>query len=127
MWTQRRSASFQRESAAKGFIRGNSRHNIFFPLAEVLQKIPTGVILKSRKNARKVIIPKMTRNRLAQHLAKICGHCKIATFIKQVCAESRPLPIYSAALYRTAEHEHDVGVAVVSAPVAVFSGRASEL
>src|SRR5215471_21471592 len=63
----------------------------------------------------------------AQYLAEVCSYSQIAAFVEMLSREPRPAAIDSATLDRAAEHEHDVGVAVVGAAIAVLARGAPEL
>ena len=69
----------------------------------------------------------MARNGLAQHAPEIGGEREVASFVELRWVEARPASVDPAAAHRSAEHEHDVGMPVVGAAIAVLAGGASEL
>src|SRR5579864_4385079 len=63
----------------------------------------------------------------AKDSAEVSCNLQVAALIEVAVIQARPLAVNSAALDLTAEHEHHVGVSVVSAASAVLAGGASKL
>src|SRR5205085_11107166 len=77
------------------------------------------------EDAIQVVITHMVIDGFAQHAAKVGSDSQVAAFPETVVVETRPLAIDLATFYRAAEDEHDVGVSVVGAAVAVFARGAA--
>src|SRR5580698_11253647 len=69
----------------------------------------------------------MTRDSFANDLAEVCGEGQVAAFVELRLIEAGPASVDFPAFDRATEHEHDVGVTVVGAAIAVFAGGAAEL
>src|SRR5258708_35895052 len=82
--------------------------------------------LEVREHLLQVAIAEVAIHSLADHLAKIGGQGEIAAFVEMLGRQAGPLAIHAAAAHRAAEHEHDVGMAVVGATIAILSRVAPE-
>src|SRR5579864_2846336 len=85
-----------------------------------------GLVVKPWENAFQVGVAEVGGNGLAQHTAKIRGHCQVTSFVELRLFEPGPAAVYAASTDRAAHHKHDVGVAVVGAAVAVLARGSAE-
>ena len=69
----------------------------------------------------------MPHRHFGKHIPKIRGQRQVAAFIKLILTEAGPTPVDPSALYGTAEREHDGGVTVIRAAIAVLPRRAAKL
>ena len=68
----------------------------------------------------------LLRNQLGKYSTKIGHHLKIAPFLELLVGEAGSLSVNVATANSSAQHEHEVGMPVVGAPVAVFFSSAAE-
>jgi len=66
------------------------------------------------------------RHSFAEYLTEIRGKRQIAAFVELRLIEARPASVYFSALHRSSKNEHDIGMAVVGAAVAVLARGAAE-
>src|SRR5579859_1482115 len=79
-------------------------------------------ILEAGEDYVEVVVAHMTIDAFAQHAAEICCQSQVAVLVELFVFEARPMSVDLATFNRAAEHEHDVGVSVVGAAVAVLAG-----
>src|SRR5450755_67797 len=84
-------------------------------------------IIEAGKDAGQIRVAEVARNGLAQYAPEIGGEREIASFVELRGVEAGPAPVNPAATHRSAKDEHDIGMPMVGAAIAVFTGRASEL
>ena len=69
----------------------------------------------------------MAGDGFSNYLTEVRGKSEVAAFIELRLVESRPAAVHLAALHRAAENEHDIGMAVIGAAIAILARRAPEL
>src|SRR5580700_1544820 len=82
---------------------------------------------KAGKNRVHVRGVEMPHRHFGKHIAKIRGQRQVAAFVKPILTEAGPTPIDLSAPYGTAEREHDGGVTMIRAAIAVLPRRAAKL
>src|ERR1700722_3396124 len=87
----------------------------------------SGLVFISRKDFCQILVAQVPRDGFADYLAKVGGEREVAAFVELRLIEPRPASVDFSAFHRTAENEHDVGVAVVGAAVSVFAHGAAKL
>ena len=69
----------------------------------------------------------MAREHFAAHGAKVGGEGEIAAFVKRFRREPGPAAVDFAAAHAPAHGEHDVGMTMIGAAIAVLARGAAEL
>jgi len=68
----------------------------------------------------------VSRHGFADDLAKIRGESQVSAFVELRRIEAGPASVDFAALHRAAQNKHHVGMAVISAAIAVLACRAAD-
>src|ERR1019366_4512164 len=84
-------------------------------------------VIEAGKHAGQIGVAEVARNGLTQHTPEIGCERKVPTFVELRRVEAGPAAVNPAPAHRSANDEHDIGMPVVGAAIAVFAGRASEL
>jgi len=72
-------------------------------------------------------LTEVTTDQFAEHIAKVGRYGEIALLEKLFGLQAWPAAVNIASFYRTAQHEHDIAVAMIGAGIAILFHRAAEL